>query len=402
MAKMFYTLDETKVALGQSEEAVKQFIRDGRLREFRDGPKIMFKADQVDALKGQIGGGGALELADSGAPIGLADTGGGSGIGLSLADSIGSGIAGGSGLTGISGSGLGSGMGSGLGSSGAGSGMMNLKEDSGLAADLGLSGTMGGLTAGNRSKSGTAAGGSLSGGSLAGGSLAGGSLAGGSLGGGSLGGGTLGGGSLGGGSLGGGSLGGGSLAGGSLAGTAATGSRPGINVFGDDTHVGADPMAQTATPGPGGSDLNLEAVGSGSGLLDLTRESDETSLGAELLDEIPRGGGGSRPLAPPDTGSMAGIPMPAGGGIVRGGMSSGPIVVEARDTTAGAFGGLALGTAFVVLFAIFALMTGVMGVNPESVRKVADNGFWIVVAFGAGVAILFFVFGLLISKSVRR
>ena len=33
-------------------------------------------------------------------------------------------------------------------------------------------------------------------------------------------------------------------------------------------------------------DLSLEAVGSGSGLLDLTRESDDTSLGAELLEEV--------------------------------------------------------------------------------------------------------------------
>ena len=33
-------------------------------------------------------------------------------------------------------------------------------------------------------------------------------------------------------------------------------------------------------------DLSLETVGSGSGLLDLTRESDDTSLGAELLDEV--------------------------------------------------------------------------------------------------------------------
>ncbi len=33
-------------------------------------------------------------------------------------------------------------------------------------------------------------------------------------------------------------------------------------------------------------ELSLEEVGSGSGLLDLTRESDDTSLGAELLDEV--------------------------------------------------------------------------------------------------------------------
>ena len=34
-----------------------------------------------------------------------------------------------------------------------------------------------------------------------------------------------------------------------------------------------------------GDDLSLEAVGSGSGLLDLTADSDDTALGAELLDE---------------------------------------------------------------------------------------------------------------------
>jgi hypothetical protein len=33
-------------------------------------------------------------------------------------------------------------------------------------------------------------------------------------------------------------------------------------------------------------ELSLESVGSGSGLLDLTRESDDTSLGAELLEEV--------------------------------------------------------------------------------------------------------------------
>ena len=59
----------------------------------------------------------------------------------------------------------------------------------------------------------------------------------------------------------------------------------GINVFDDDEldeHV--DPLAQTAVTDVAG--LALEGVGSGSGILDLTRESDDTSLGAELLEEI--------------------------------------------------------------------------------------------------------------------
>ena len=35
-----------------------------------------------------------------------------------------------------------------------------------------------------------------------------------------------------------------------------------------------------------GDDISLEAVGSGSGLLDLTADSDDTALGAELLDAM--------------------------------------------------------------------------------------------------------------------
>lgn len=59
----------------------------------------------------------------------------------------------------------------------------------------------------------------------------------------------------------------------------------GINVFDDeelDEHV--DPLAQTAVTDVAG--LGIEGAGSGSGILDLTRESDDTSLGAELLEEI--------------------------------------------------------------------------------------------------------------------
>src|SRR3954465_6631230 len=57
MAKMFYTMEEAKAALAKSEEDIKQYAREGRLREFRDGPRLMFKADQVEQLKGELVGG---------------------------------------------------------------------------------------------------------------------------------------------------------------------------------------------------------------------------------------------------------------------------------------------------------------------------------------------------------
>jgi len=63
----------------------------------------------------------------------------------------------------------------------------------------------------------------------------------------------------------------------------------GISVFDADEVDAADPLAQTVvsdSPISDDDELALESVGSGSGLLDLTRESDDTSLGAELLEEI--------------------------------------------------------------------------------------------------------------------
>src|SRR4029077_17965570 len=89
-AKMVYTLDETKAALGKNEEEIKQFAREGRLREFRDGPRLMFKADQVGRLKTALGlgGGGAPDMgpSDSGGPIGLVDSRTASATGISLMD----------------------------------------------------------------------------------------------------------------------------------------------------------------------------------------------------------------------------------------------------------------------------------------------------------------------------
>src|SRR3954468_8596992 len=127
MAKMFYTMEEAKAAIGRSEDEIKQFAREGRLREFRDGPRLMFKADQVEQLKAELGGAGGgdgvgldqvdLGMSDSGGMIGLVDTTGASGTSITLSDAD-------------------SGQ-----SSGAG---MKMKDDTALAADLGLSGTMGG------------------------------------------------------------------------------------------------------------------------------------------------------------------------------------------------------------------------------------------------------------------
>lgn len=87
----------------------------------------------------------------------------------------------------------------------------------------------------------------------------------------------------------------------------------GISVFDAGEIDAADPMAQTqVTDGMsmGDDDLALDSVGSGSGLLDLTRESDDTSLGAELLDEIYPGG----------EASDAALAEPTSSGVLDGGL----------------------------------------------------------------------------------
>ena len=47
---MFYSLQEAAEKLNKTEEEVKHMVKQGKLREFRDGPNVMFKIDEVEAL----------------------------------------------------------------------------------------------------------------------------------------------------------------------------------------------------------------------------------------------------------------------------------------------------------------------------------------------------------------
>ncbi len=50
MAGMFYSLQEVAEKLEKTEEEVKEIVKQGKLREFRDGPNLLFKVDEVEAL----------------------------------------------------------------------------------------------------------------------------------------------------------------------------------------------------------------------------------------------------------------------------------------------------------------------------------------------------------------
>ena len=50
MAGMFYSLQEVAEKLNKTEDEIKDIVKEGRLREFRDGTNLLFKVDEVESL----------------------------------------------------------------------------------------------------------------------------------------------------------------------------------------------------------------------------------------------------------------------------------------------------------------------------------------------------------------
>ncbi|TFG90604.1 MAG: hypothetical protein E4H16_01505 [Candidatus Atribacteria bacterium] len=55
MAGMFYSLEETAAKLNMNEAKIRELIREGRLREFSDGPNVLFKVSEVESLMHDTG-----------------------------------------------------------------------------------------------------------------------------------------------------------------------------------------------------------------------------------------------------------------------------------------------------------------------------------------------------------
>jgi len=308
MAKMFYTLTETAEKLGVKEADVKQLATTGKLQQFRDRDKLMFKRDQVDSLASaraddaELGvSSGAIPLDETGLSTGeipMAASGSGDQIDLAMDDDR---------------------------LPGAKKGKGNKSEDSRMAT--------------------------------------------------------------------------------------------GISVFDAGEIEEADPHTQTIVkPIDDEEELALESVGSGSGLLDLTQESDDTSLGAELLDEIYPGGEGSDAKVQVAGSSGAFEPAAFGGsgssGLEYAAAGGGPAVyVEAVEEDDPAGNGLAIGMMTVALVAVVvALMVAISFAIDRPLaltEKIAgpggpDDNTIMMYAGGALVAaILFGVIGYFIGKSKK-
>jgi hypothetical protein len=172
------------------------------------------------------------------------------------------------------------------------------------------------------------------------------------------------------------------------------GSRAGITVFDVDDSQKVDPSAQTAINPSVQDQINLEGVGSGSGLLDLTRESDDTSLGA-VFDELTPGArrtpSGHRAAgAPAMMETQAGADFTVPEARSRGTLAA-PIYVEAADPLGSALGWASLAVAGILVFAGFILAGALRGLRPEILDKLQTDGLMfagiavvVVIAFAAG------------------
>ncbi len=295
MAKPFYSLEEVVAKLGKSEDDVKQLVRDGTLREFRDAGKIFFKSEDVD----RIAGGGdevTLEPVDEPLPS-LGDMKGGTSV----------------------------------------LGLEPMEE------------TPAPTTKPPAAEDDTVI------------------------------------------------------------------SSSGIGVFDDDElEIDADPMAKTQITEATSDRVSLEGSAGGSGLLDLTRESDDTSLG-ELLDEIYPGEEDAAPAQPsapvaeaeeveeveeieapaaPRRGSAA--PASSGGEVLMPAYAA-----VAADPSEGLFSGLLFGAT--LLLALGASVAAAVSQNfmPDYANWLTQN-FWIFLGIGVGVPVVCLLVGWVVGKAGQR
>lgn len=253
MAKMFYTLEEAANKLGIDEEAVKRLAEQGDLQQFRDRDKLMFKNEEIDAL--------VAERSAQESAVGMTLSGGDDETSpLSTDIPVESDIP-------IEEAG-------GTSSSAGPEDSIELRLDD-TGSQLPLSET-GSLATGDVPMSDTGVMETLDGEPSGSGAL-------------------------------------------NLADTAMdedARQATGVSVFDADEVEPSDPSAQTVVTGQPTEmeDISLDSVGSGSGLLDLTREADETSLGIEDI-EIFAGAEGSDAKLDSAAGSS---------GVLEGAVATGP------------------------------------------------------------------------------
>jgi len=200
----------------------------------------------------------------------------------------------------------------------------------------------------------------------------------------------------------------------------------GVSIFdADELEQAADPMAATQVSESIDDEveLALQSIGSGSGLLDLTREADDTSLGAELLDEIYPG---QEPAGTAPADFTAGLDAPSGTTGVfdamaaqtseptmtpmttaapTGAPTAGPVALpEVVDTAGSGFGsGMLFGALVALIGGALMVASLVGGTTSEFTTWLVEDGnlerTYMVAGGTAAGSIIFGVIGLFIGKA---
>ena len=191
--------------------------------------------------------------------------------------------------------------------------------------------------------------------------------------------------------------------GGSAIGLADSREETGVSVF-DTDHGGEDDSDQTQAGDAVEEELGLDAVGSGSGLLDLTKESDDTSLGAKLLEEVYSSEENVEiPAHASGLFEAAGAESPGDQVTETHGMSM-PVVVEAYDGGGSGLGaGLLIGTVAALVCVAIVAIVGTTGATPGLAIKFASGGgsLWMWVGGLGGMTLILGVIGLFIGKATE-
>lgn len=195
------------------------------------------------------------------------------------------------------------------------------------------------------------------------------------------------------------------------------GHRSGISIFDTEETDSTDPLAATAitqtgrrgAPGAGGEgDAELTAMesgGSGSGLLDLTREADDTSLGADLLEDVYKkesdddaaGGSGvseaqgaaglfETTSAPSDMSASASPAM----ALVAAEPFDGP--------WSGITGGIAAGIVVACIVTMFALLNGMLDASESGILSTITGNIWAFVGGFGGLMVVGAIVGFVVGK----
>jgi hypothetical protein len=182
----------------------------------------------------------------------------------------------------------------------------------------------------------------------------------------------------------------------------ATKEKSGISIFEADETDDSDPLAATQITSGVGGGFQTDAGASGSGLLGMTQEADDTSLGAGLLDDVyggkgaPAGGGGEGGADMGGGGEAGGGALfePAGLGdtgaaAMAGAGAMAMVAAEPYDGAgSGLVGGFALGMVLVLGVMVFCTVLAIMAVPGAGLIGLFASNLWMYVGIFAGVTLL--------------